>query len=105
MNIVSYTYYACIFRTKDLAEGANQFAYRAKNVRKKYWWKNMKIKLILGGVGAAFLLLILCVVAMKLGGSDSKLEPELEGTETGKEGNNTTISYLNITSKKANNSV
>ena len=65
----------------------------------------MKIKLILGGVGAAFLLLILCVVAMKLGGSDSKLEPELEGIEIATEGQNTTISYLNITSENANNSV
>ncbi|KAJ2633741.1 hypothetical protein GGF44_003669, partial [Coemansia sp. RSA 1694] len=47
-------------RTGQLNEGAAQFRRGATDVRKKMWWRNMRLRLILGGV--VILLIIVIVV-------------------------------------------
>ena len=59
-----------LHRANHLAESSNQFNRRAKKVRKKFWWQNMKMKLILGGAVATVLLVILIWICMKFVKSD-----------------------------------
>ena len=60
-----------------MAESSNQFNRRAKKVRKKFWWQNMKMKLILGGAVATVLLVILIWICMKfVKGDDGQISEE-----------------------------
>ncbi|KAJ3231820.1 hypothetical protein HDU81_003512 [Chytriomyces hyalinus] len=53
-------------KTEDLQQSAMQFKKGASAVRKEMWWKDMKMKMILGGVlGVVVLIIILSVVLSK----------------------------------------
>ncbi|TPX72712.1 hypothetical protein SpCBS45565_g00241 [Spizellomyces sp. 'palustris'] len=53
-------------KTDDLQNSSLQFKRGANRVRKQMWWKDMKMKLILGGVIAAILIIIIVsIVASK----------------------------------------
>lgn len=45
-------------RADALKEGAEMFEKQAGALKSKYWWKNMKMMLIMGGIGIVFLLVI-----------------------------------------------
>ncbi|KND00639.1 uncharacterized protein SPPG_03765 [Spizellomyces punctatus DAOM BR117] len=49
-------------KTEDLQNSSLQFKRGANRVRKQMWWKDMKMKLILGGVIAAVLIIIIVSV-------------------------------------------
>ena len=53
-----------------MADASNVFNQRAKRVKKKYWWKDMKMKLIIGGAIATVLLIILICICAKFVPSD-----------------------------------
>lgn len=45
-------------RADALKEGAEMFEKQAGALKSKYWWKNMKMMLIMGGIGIVLLLVI-----------------------------------------------
>ncbi|KAJ3263034.1 Penicillin-binding protein 1C [Chytriomyces hyalinus] len=47
-------------KTEDLQQSAMQFKKGASAVRKEMWWKDMKTKMILGGVLGVVVLIIIC---------------------------------------------
>ncbi|KAI9350938.1 synaptobrevin [Obelidium mucronatum] len=51
-------------KTDDLANSSLQFKRGASDVRKAMWWKDTKMKLILGGVVAVILIIIIVSVVM-----------------------------------------
>ncbi|EGF80467.1 hypothetical protein BATDEDRAFT_88630 [Batrachochytrium dendrobatidis JAM81] len=51
-------------KTEDLQNSSLQFKRGANRVRKEMWWKDMKLKLIIGGV-VAIVLVIIIVAAVK----------------------------------------
>ncbi|KAI8813387.1 synaptobrevin-domain-containing protein [Cladochytrium replicatum] len=46
-------------KTEDLQNSSMQFRRGASRVRKQMWWKDMKMKLILGGVIAVIILVVI----------------------------------------------
>merc|ERR1711944_52491 len=46
-------------RATQLADSGLQFSRSAKKVRRKYWWENLKMKLIIGGVDLVILIIII----------------------------------------------
>lgn len=46
-------------RADALQQGASQFEVHATKLKRKMWWQNMKMMLILGGVGALLLIVII----------------------------------------------
>ncbi|KAJ3128380.1 SNAP receptor, synaptobrevin [Nowakowskiella sp. JEL0407] len=46
-------------KTDDLQNSSQQFRRGASRVRKQMWWKDMKMKLILGGIIGVILLVII----------------------------------------------
>jgi len=46
-------------RADALQQGASQFEVHATKLKRKYWWQNLKMMLILGGVGAVILVVII----------------------------------------------
>ena len=55
-------------RAENLEAASNSFATSAKRVRKKMWWENLKMKLIIGGVLLAILIIIITIIAVKVRG-------------------------------------
>ena len=53
-------------RAENLEAASNSFATSAKRVRKKMWWENLKMKLIIGGVVLAVLIIIITIIAVKV---------------------------------------
>ncbi|OMJ29346.1 Synaptobrevin-like protein [Smittium culicis] len=49
-------------KTEELNEGARQFRRGATQVRKKMWWRDMKLKLII----AAIVIILLVVIIVPL---------------------------------------
>ncbi|KAJ3190264.1 SNAP receptor, synaptobrevin [Gaertneriomyces sp. JEL0708] len=49
-------------KTDDLQTSSLQFKRGANRVRKQMWWKDMKMKLILGGIIAVILIIIIVTV-------------------------------------------
>jgi len=45
-------------RATALQDGASQFEVHAGKLKRKYWWKNLKMMLILGGVAVIILIII-----------------------------------------------
>ncbi|NXA56712.1 VAMP8 protein, partial [Nothocercus julius] len=46
-------------KTEDLEATSEHFKMTSQKVARKYWWKNLKLLLILGLVGAIILILII----------------------------------------------
>ncbi|KAG0231307.1 hypothetical protein BGW42_000293 [Actinomortierella wolfii] len=51
-------------KTTDLEQGAIQFRKGASGVRRQMWWKNMKMRLLIGA-GVAIILIIIIVSIVK----------------------------------------
>lgn len=54
-------------RADALQEGGRRFEQQAQKLKRKYWWKNLKMMIILGVIGLVILIIIigkkkLCVV-------------------------------------------
>lgn len=47
-------------RADALQQGAAQFEQQAGRLKRKYWWKNIKLMLAIGIGGVIFLILIIC---------------------------------------------
>ncbi|TPX59688.1 hypothetical protein PhCBS80983_g02261 [Powellomyces hirtus] len=62
-------------KTDDLQNSSLQFKRGANRVRKQMWWKDMKMKLILGAVIAAILIIIIVTVVSQTKGSSEPAPP------------------------------
>jgi vesicle-associated membrane protein 4 len=49
-------------KTEDLQNSSLQFKRGANQVRKEMWWKDMKLKLIIGGIIGIILIIIIVSV-------------------------------------------
>merc|ERR1712154_555677 len=58
-------------RANQLADSGLQFSRSAKKVRRKYWWENLKMKLIMEGVALVILIIVIVVIVEKTGGGGS----------------------------------
>ena len=69
-------------RAENLEAASNSFATSAKRVRKKMWWENLKMKLIIGGVLLAILIVIITIIAVKVrrvqGDHSGRLQPPVD---------------------------
>lgn len=54
-------------RADALQQGASQFETQAAKLKRKYWWKNMQMWLILGALG--LIVIIIIVVSQSKGGN------------------------------------
>lgn len=61
-------------RADALQHGAAQFEQQAGKLKRKYWWQNLKMMLIIGAIGAV-LLIIIIVYAVPSGSSNSTPQP------------------------------
>lgn len=46
-------------RADALQQGAAQFEHSAGKLKRKYWWKNLKMMIIMGVIGIIFLIIII----------------------------------------------
>lgn len=46
-------------RADALQQGASQFEQQANRLKRKYWWKNLKMMIILGIIGVSLLIIII----------------------------------------------
>lgn len=46
-------------RADALQEGGKRFEQQAQRLHKKYWWKNMKMMIIMGVIGVTVLIIII----------------------------------------------
>merc|ERR1712018_713134 len=58
-------------RATQLADSGLQFSRSAKKVRRKYYWENLKMKLIIGGVAVVILIIVIVVIVEKTKGGKS----------------------------------
>ncbi|XP_059490075.1 synaptobrevin-1-like isoform X2 [Neocloeon triangulifer] len=49
-------------RADALQQGATQFEQRAGQLKRKYWWKNLKMMIIMGVIAAVILIIIIASV-------------------------------------------
>lgn len=47
-------------RADKLREGADRFEKQAGRLKRKMWWKNLKMMIILGSIGAVFIFIVIC---------------------------------------------
>jgi len=59
-------------RADALQEGASQFQQQAVKLKKKMWWKNMKMMIIIGVFVALLVLLIVVWISTSVMGSDQE---------------------------------
>ena len=50
-------------RAEVLKEGSNQFEKSGLKLKKKMWWENMKMKIIIGVIALLFIVIIIIVAA------------------------------------------
>ncbi len=62
-------------KTNDLESSAIQFNVTAKKVKRKMWWKNLKMMFILGMVILIILAVIITVLVLKFGGKSGGNNP------------------------------
>ncbi|KAK9738265.1 Synaptobrevin [Popillia japonica] len=58
-------------RADALQEGGKRFEQQAQKLKRKYWWKNLKMMLILGVIGLIILIIIIVTISSKFSGSGS----------------------------------
>lgn len=72
-------------RADDLQEGASQFQQQAVKLKRKYWWENIKMWLI---IGVVLLVIIIIVVVSTTGqGTGSTSTATVTGGDSGAESN------------------
>nr|CAD7394945.1 unnamed protein product [Timema cristinae] len=62
-------------RADALHQGASRFEQQAGKLKKKYWWKNIKMMIIMGVIGAVVLILIIYWIVSAIGTDSSSIEP------------------------------
>lgn len=72
-------------RADALQEGGKRFEQQAQKLKRKYWWKNLKMMIILGVIGFAILVIIIISFTS---GDDSSNQPKstapVDNADTGK---------------------
>lgn len=70
-------------RADALQHGAAQFEQQAGKLKRKYWWQNLKMMLIIGAIGAVVLIII--IISLTSGGSSSNATSDVAtpATNTG----------------------
>lgn len=58
-------------RADALQSGAAQFEQQAGKLKRKYWWQNLKMMLIIGAIGAVLLIIIIVWATSGSGGSNT----------------------------------
>ncbi|CAF4206821.1 unnamed protein product [Rotaria sp. Silwood2] len=58
-------------RTNDLERGASQFTINARNLKKKYWWKNIKMWTILIIIIIVLIIVIVVAVTQSVKGNNN----------------------------------
>ncbi|CAF1239047.1 unnamed protein product [Rotaria sp. Silwood1] len=69
-------------RTNDLERGASQFTINARNIKKKYWWKNVKMWAII--IIIIIILIIIIVVAVTQSVKSNSNNNDNQNTTSGK---------------------
>merc|ERR1712156_637366 len=54
------------YRASNLQATSAVFQQSSKRLRKKYWWQNLKMKLILGGVSVGVIIIIVLIAYFSL---------------------------------------
>ncbi|XP_060533221.1 synaptobrevin-1-like [Cylas formicarius] len=58
-------------RADALQEGGKRFEQQAQKLKRKYWWKNIKMMIIIGVIGITLLIIIIVSVTHGNSSSDS----------------------------------
>ncbi|XP_044741650.1 synaptobrevin-1-like [Chrysoperla carnea] len=58
-------------RADALREGANQFEQQAGRLKRKMWWKNLKMMIILGAIATFIVIIILVWIIQSIKGDDN----------------------------------
>ncbi|XP_045459636.1 synaptobrevin-1-like [Melitaea cinxia] len=58
-------------RADALQHGAAQFEQQAGKLKRKYWWQNLKMMLIIGGIGLVLVIIIIVWATSGSGGSSN----------------------------------
>lgn len=61
-------------RADALQEGGKRFEQQAQKLKRKYWWKNIKMMIIMGVIGAVILIIIIVSISNSLS-SDTPAKP------------------------------
>ncbi|KAK7793885.1 hypothetical protein R5R35_003569 [Gryllus longicercus] len=56
-------------RADALQQGASQFEQQANKLKRKFWWKNLKMMIIMGVIAVALIIIVILVI--KYSGEDS----------------------------------
>ncbi|XP_023309689.2 synaptobrevin isoform X2 [Lucilia cuprina] len=62
-------------RADALEQGASQFEQQAGKLKRKQWWANMKMMIIMGVIGVVLLIIIIVSLMPSGGGSSSESLP------------------------------
>jgi len=62
-------------RADALQAGASQFEASAGKLKRKFWWKNMKMMLIMGGVIGVIVIILIAWIYSKVGGGEATAAP------------------------------
>lgn len=57
-------------RADALQQGASQFEQQAGKLKRKYWWKNLKMMIIMGIIGIIILIIIIVWASSAVSGDD-----------------------------------
>jgi len=58
-------------RATTLQQGAEMFDRNAGKIQKKFWFQNMKMNFIIGGVVLVIIIIIIVVIVTSTGGGDN----------------------------------
>ncbi|XP_050512949.1 synaptobrevin [Diabrotica virgifera virgifera] len=58
-------------RADALQEGGKRFEQQAQKLKRKYWWKNIKMMIIMGVIGLIILIIIIISIANAVKGDDT----------------------------------
>ncbi|XP_075233249.1 vesicle-associated membrane protein synaptobrevin isoform X2 [Lycorma delicatula] len=58
-------------RADQLQQGASQFEQGAARLKRKMWWQNVKMMIIIGIIGGVMLLILLAWIISEFGNDDS----------------------------------
>ena len=56
---ISYLIYFIHITTDALQQGASQFEQQAGKLKRKFWWKNLKMMIVMGVIGLIILIIII----------------------------------------------
>jgi len=59
-------------RADNLQAGASQFEQKASRLKRKYWWKNLKMMIIIGVIAAIILIVIIVSISSSVSGTSKE---------------------------------